>query len=465
MMFNVRISAILLTLAAWLPACAGDGGAGPGPGAGGSVAGTASGGAPSGSGGAAAGSAGAAASGGAAAGAGGTLGNSGSGGVAAGAGGATAGAAGTAAGAGGAAAGASGSGGSGGAQAGASGSAGAGGQATGTPVVDRAATLDILRRVANYEIGRFGTTTNNNWVRAVFHTGLLALYRETNEARYRDYTRSWGQANNWALGPDASRNTRFADNQTCIQSYAELYLMDPVPANDVMLNSARTVFDAMITMPRAGRVEWWWCDALFMAPPAMVSVANATGRPQYIELMHTMFWDTHAYLYDPTQHLFWRDNSFRNTSFWSRGNGWVVGGIARVLEVLPAADARRGDYETLLRQMTAKLRTVQGTDGFWRSNLLNPSAFPNPESSGTAFFCFGMAWGINHGVLDAATYLEPVTRAWTALTGAVQPEGRLGWVQAVGAQPGATTENNTNDYATGAFLLAGIEMLKLRRTP
>src|SRR5204862_157176 len=145
---------------------------------------------------------------------------------------------------------------------------------------------------------------------------------------------------------------------------------------------------------------------------------------------------------------------------WSRGNGWVVGGLARILDVWPAGDARRAQYEALLREMAGELRTIQASDGFWRSDLLNPNAFPNPESSGTAFFTFGLAWGINHGVLDRATYLDAAVRGWTALTSVVDAQGRLGYVQPVGARPGPAAVTDTNDYATGALMLAGAEMLK-----
>jgi unsaturated rhamnogalacturonyl hydrolase len=314
--------------------------------------------------------------------------------------------------------------------------------------------------VADYELARFGAA-NANWVRAVFYTGLMAMWRAGGDAKYLTAARAWGQAVTWRLGTDSGNNPRWADNQACSQTYAELYSMDPGSATDVMLTAARSAFDAMVAAPMAGRTEWWWCDALFMAPPAMARVAKATGRTQYVDLMHTMFFDTKAFLYDTTQHLFWRDNSFRNTSFWSRGNGWVVAGTARVLEALPATDARRPDYEALLREMASKLRDIQGTDGFWRSDLLNPNAFPNPESSGTAFFTFGLAWGINHGVLDRATYLDTVKKGWAALLSAVDAQGRLGWVQAVGSKPGATNQADTNDYATGALLLAGEQMLGL----
>jgi unsaturated rhamnogalacturonyl hydrolase len=330
--------------------------------------------------------------------------------------------------------------------------------------VDRVATLEIMRRVASYELTRFGVSTNANWVRAVFYAGLLALYRASNDAPYLTATRSWGQATAWRLGTDSASSPRWADNQACVQTYADLYLMDPSAANAVMVASGRAAFDQMVAAPMAGRVEWWWEDALFMAPPALARIAQATPAKaeQYRSLLHGMWWDTKAFLYNDTQQLFWRDSTFLNTNtYWSRGNGWVVAGIARLLDALPADDARRADYEDLLRQMAARLRTLQAADGFWRSDLLNPDAFPTPESSGTAFFCFGLAWGINHGILDRATYLDTVLRAWTALGTAVSSAGRLGWVQAVGARPGPSSVNDTNDYATGAFLLAGAELLRL----
>jgi rhamnogalacturonyl hydrolase YesR len=218
----------------------------------------------------------------------------------------------------------------------------------------------------------------------------------------------------------------------------------------------------MVAAPQRGRVEWWWEDALFMAPPALARMSLATGKAAYLALMHDMFWDTKAFLFDPAQGLFWRDSNTIGTNvFWSRGNGWVFAGIARILDVLPADDPRRPDYEALFQSMASKLRSLQASDGFWRSSLTQPTAFTTPESSGTAFFCFGMAWGIDHGLLDRAQFLPTVTRAWNALASVVDDRGRLGWVQAVGAAPGPSTMNATNDYATGALLLAGAELLKL----
>ncbi len=353
---------------------------------------------------------------------------------------------------------------------GSAGGAGAGGGragAGGAPAVDHDATLSIMRRVADYELARFAPTpSDRNWARAVFYTGLMAFYSASGDAKYLKAAQSWGQTNNWALGTDTNGrplsppdNSRFADNQACVQTYAELYLQSPTPA---MLAPAATAFDRMLSKEVSGRTEWWWCDSLFMAPAALGRAAKALNKPEYLALMHRLYWDTKAYLYSPAQHLFYRDDTFlASNTFWSRGNGWVFAGLARIVEVLPADDPRRSDYEALLRDMAEKLRTLQQSDGFWRSDLLNPNAYSMRESSGTAFYCFGLSWGINNGVLDRATYLEPAKRAWTALTTVVSTAGRLGWVQGVGSSPGPSTADNTNDYATGAFLLCGNEMLKL----
>ncbi len=69
----------------------------------------------------------------------------------------------------------------------------------------------------------------------------------------------------------------------------------------------------------------------------------------------------------------------------------------------------RKRYETLFREMAAKVAAIQDTDGYWKSNLLDPKATPRPETSGTAFFVYGLAWGVNQGLLERTMY-EPTIR-------------------------------------------------------
>lgn len=341
---------------------------------------------------------------------------------------------------------------------GASGMAGAGGTAT-APVVDRAETLALMRKVADYYLASFGNTTINDWIRATFYTGLMATYRATEDVKYRNASTSWAEANQWKLH---TGDARFADNYCCTQTYAELYL-DAAPGDAKMLTPFNAVLDDMVANPKTGRVEWWWCDSLFMGPPALARFAKATGKTQYLDLMHTMYWDTTNFLYNKPVGLFWRDKDYVNTdTYWSRGNGWVFAGLPRIMEYLPAADAQKPKYETLFKEMAVALVKAQQADGFWRSDLLKPTRFANPESSGTAFFTYGMAWGIHHGLLDRATYLPVALKGWNALTKtALNAQGKLGWVQVVASAPGAANEADTRDYAAGALLLAAAELLEL----
>jgi rhamnogalacturonyl hydrolase YesR len=83
------------------------------------------------------------------------------------------------------------------------------------------------------------------------------------------------------------------------------------------------------------------------------------------------------------------------------------------------------------------------------------------ETSGSGFFTFGIAWGINYGLLDRAKYEPIVRKAWAALVGCVTPEGKLEHVQPIGADPKKFQPTDTEVYGTGAFLLAGSEVYRL----
>ena len=73
-----------------------------------------------------------------------------------------------------------------------------------------------------------------------------------------------------------------------------------------------------------------------------------------------------------------------------------------------------------------------------------------------------MAWGINNGILEKAEYTPSVTKAWQALMSCQHENGMVGWVQDIGASPEPATKDSWQNYGTGAFLLAGSELLKLQ---
>jgi rhamnogalacturonyl hydrolase YesR len=140
-----------------------------------------------------------------------------------------------------------------------------------------------------------------------------------------------------------------------------------------------------------------------------------------------------------------------------------MGGLVRILKELPKDYPVRPFYEQLFKDMAAKVISIQQADGLWRASLLDPDSYPGGEVSGSGFFCYALAWGINNKLLDKSTYKPVVEKAWIALNGCVNDEGRIGWVQPIGADPRKNfTADSWEVYGTGAFLLAGSEVIKLK---
>jgi rhamnogalacturonyl hydrolase YesR len=275
-----------------------------------------------------------------------------------------------------------------------------------------------------------------------------------------------------------------ADDHAVGHAWLDVYLMDKsreerlVPMRDRLSHViAHPVTEKLAhgTKPKTKGVtvsdRWTWCDALYMAPPTLARLFTATGDRKYLEFLDQEYRITHEHLYDPAEKLFFRDATFfekktpnGKKTFWSRGNGWVYGGLALMLDHLPKNHPTRGFYENLFKEMTTAILAAQQEDGLWRPSLLDPQQIAVGETSGSGFFTFGLAWGVNHGLLDRADHLPVITRAWNGLMTRVQENGLVGYVQPVGAAPDVLEAGSTQDYGTGAFLLAGSEILRLLGT-
>jgi rhamnogalacturonyl hydrolase YesR len=330
--------------------------------------------------------------------------------------------------------------------------------------------LALMERVATWQLDNPAAHGPTNWTTGAMCAGIMALADISDDDHYERAMLALGEANGWQPG----RNKFFADDHCIGQMYLSLYARHENPA---MIGPIRAVFDAMIEEDADESLEWkgnvhlrqWaWCDALFMAPPTLAMLAEATGDRRYLDLLDRRWWKTVDYLYDPAEHLFYRDSRYFEKRepngrkvFWSRGNGWVIAGLARVLEALPADHPTRDRYERLFVEMAERIASLQQPDGFWHASLLDPASYPNPETSGTGFHCFALAWGINHGLLDAGQYRPVVERAWRALSGSVDANGMLRWVQPVGADPRQVREHDTDIFGVGALLLAGREVYEM----
>lgn len=332
-----------------------------------------------------------------------------------------------------------------------------------SPKFKRRDVAKAMKLVADWQLHRLPAQPQYDWTWAALYTGLMAVPDQVAGDQYKDAVTKIGEGLNWQPGP----RVMHADDQAVGQSYLELYRIHKDPK---MIGPMRARLDTEIATPESeyGKTPlWWWCDALYMAPPVYADMAAATGDPKYLDFMDRQWEITTKLLYDPTVHLYSRDATFLDKHekngqkiFWSRGNGWVMGGIVRVLQQLPKDSPLRPKFDDELRQMAAEMLSIQSKDGLWRPGLLDADSYPLPEISGSAFIAYAMAYGVNEGILDKATYWPAVQKAWAGMLSHVYADGRLGCIQPVGAAPGAYTETSSYVYGVGAYLLAGAEIYR-----
>jgi rhamnogalacturonyl hydrolase YesR len=336
-----------------------------------------------------------------------------------------------------------------------------------SPNLTHADIQHAMRKVADWQIAYAQGKYNQDWTYAPLYLGLIATSATTGDSRYRDSVLHASEQFQWKLWHYRSFH---ADDEAIGQAYEALYAQhrDPVRIDDV-----RATFDELLKRPDDPAQDvWWWCDALFMAPPALAELSALTGDHRYIDKMNHEWQLTTEHLYDPTEHLFSRDASFLHKTekngqklFWSRGNGWVLAGTVNVLRALPADDPSRAQYIRLFRDMAERIAGLQQPDGLWKTGLLDQESYNSPEVSGSGFFTYAMTWGINEKLLDRKKYGPVVERAWRAMLEHVYADGRLGSIQPIGAAPGAFQASSSYVYGVGAFLLAGSEMNRYANDP
>lgn len=331
-----------------------------------------------------------------------------------------------------------------------------------SPAFKKKDVTHALRKVADWQLARVQNHYLQDWTFAALYAGFMAVPPAVNGSTYQDAMRSMGQQFHWQLGPRPDH----ADDHAIGQTYLELYAKSH---DSAIIAPTRERIDALLNRTDdPAKPLWWWCDALFMAPPVLADLSKATGDRKYLDFMDREWWITSNLLYDPQLHLYSRDATYLDKKeangkklFWSRGNGWVMAGLARVLQVMPANYPGREKYVTQLQEMAKSVAALQGADGLWRPGLLDADAYPLPEVSGSAFITYGLAWGIRNGILDRKQYLPIVKKAWAGLLTHVYQDGRLGSIQPIGAAPGQFSPTSSYVYGVGAFLLAGSEVYNL----
>lgn len=349
---------------------------------------------------------------------------------------------------------------------------------------DKTALLKDLRLANDYFVKKWPDTgksiiTNkerpsNIWTRGVYYEGLMALYQIDPQKTYYDYAVSWGENHHWGLRNGIQ--TCNADDQCCGQTYIDLYLIDK---KQERIKDIKASVDLMVQSEKAD--DWTWIDAIQMAMPVFAKLGAIYKDDRYFDKMHALYMHSRnkeggTGLYNPEEKLWWRDKDFLppyktpggKNCYWSRGNGWVVAALVRVLSIIPKAAPHRAEYEKMLLDMLSALLPLQRPDGYWNVSLTDASDFGGKELTGTSLFIYGMAWATNNGLVKPGTYKKSITKAWNAMkTECLHEDGFLGFAQGTGKEPkdGQPVTYNKRpdfeDYGLGCFLLAGTEIYKM----
>jgi unsaturated rhamnogalacturonyl hydrolase len=333
------------------------------------------------------------------------------------------------------------------------------------------AVLTAMERVADWQLANPSRHPATDWTVGAGDAGFMALAGISGNPKYRGAMLAAGEAIQWQVG----QRVFDADDYCIGQTYAELNLLyrdpkmlGPLQAHlDKIMAAQPEAGDLNFSLPKA-RDRWSWCDSLFMGPPVWMRVYAATDNTNYLNFAVTNWWRTADYLYDKQEHLFYRDSTYfgkREANgkkvFWSRGNGWVMAGLVRLLQYLPMNHPDRPRFEQMFKDMAEKVAACQQGDGLWRASLLDPDSYPLKETSGSGFYTYALAWGVNQGLLEKNDYQPAIEKAWDALNACVNSDGKLTHVQPVGVDPKAFNQNSTEIYGVGAYLLAGSEIYRM----
>ncbi len=343
---------------------------------------------------------------------------------------------------------------------------------------DKESVKQSMRKVADWQITHYDRNIygDGNWVNATFYLGLTewaAIAEQTDgDDSYYKWLLKLGNRNYWQV----EKRMYHADDVCVAQTYLALYdkykrkeMMIPTQARAEWVISHPSSGSFQLDYRKASTLEHWtWCDALFMAPPVYAKLYVLTGDKKYLRFMDKEYKATYDYLFDKADTLFYRDQRYFTMKeangakvFWGRGNGWVLGGLVQLLNILPEKNKSRAFYQDLFVKMCYRIAPLQGKDGFWHASLLDPASYPSPETSCSGFFVYALAYGVNKGLLPADKFMPVIEKGWNALLSAVEEDGKLGYVQPIGADPKKVTRQMTEVYGPGAFLLAGTEIYRM----
>ncbi len=335
--------------------------------------------------------------------------------------------------------------------------------------IDTYSAADIaqtMRTAYRYFTDNIGVT-DDGWKEGVYYIGLSDAYITTGDLDY--YLDCRCEAEYYQYKVNGGKLTDFGDDYCISQMYLAMNRLSPGAHK---LQSTLENADYNLSL---GKLDYHWCDALFMSGMVFTELSNLTGDPRYRETEHATYLEWKAKLYSEENDLWYRDLGYVGKTtpagrpiFWSRGNAWVFAYLARQLAYL--TDTESEMYKTLLadfRELAVSIKALQREDGTWNSCLNDPAYFGGPETTGTAGFLYGYTIGVQLGLLDREEYLPVALRAYQALTGfCMREDGRIGYMEQEAADPSqyvseAHSKDLMNSFGTGLFLMGAAALMRM----
>ena len=343
---------------------------------------------------------------------------------------------------------------------------------------------ELIRKVNTYWQTNNPAEVRSFWDNAAYHTGNIEVYKLLKDQQMLDYSIRWAEHNQW-MGATESDPAKwkyknygegqdyvlFGDWQICFQTYIDLYHFSP---------DVRKIARAKEVMGYEADSEshdyWWWADALYMVMPVMTKMYKLTGDTKYLRKLYENILYSDSIMLDNETGLYFRDGKYiypkhktdaGKKDFWARGDGWVLAGLAKVLQDMPKSYEHQPFFVEKYVNLARGVKKLQQEEGHWTRSMMDPEQAPGYETSGTAFFCYGLLWGVNNGYLSKEEFAPTIEKAWNYLTTiALQKDGKVGYVQPIGerAIPGQKVDANSQaNFGVGAFLLAACEYYRYIR--
>jgi rhamnogalacturonyl hydrolase YesR len=319
-----------------------------------------------------------------------------------------------------------------------------------------------IKSVADWQLAHPFDYPLEDWTMAPLYDGLISASLATGDPAYLASVIHVGRELGYAPG----ENLGNADSHAAVYSWLRIFQMNPEPNRD-WLDPILSHYREILEEREVG-IGWSWVDALYMAPPTLARLSQVTGDGRYLDLAYSEVQATYRALFDPEEHLFYRDARFfdeRSSNgekvFWSRGNGWAYAGLAELISITPPGHPSYQFYVDVFKEMTPAILAAQQPDGLWRPSMLDPEQVPIGETSGSGLFMFGLVEGVNQGILDLETTLPAIERGWAGLTTTITSEGEVNFVQPIDADPASFDIENSEPYGTGAVLAAASQLMLL----